>query len=86
MGVRVVFLPDCPLVLSLLKHRGIGAFLNIKMRNPNKRSPLNNSIDKQNFIKINDKFVNALHSLSMISLKNYLLDKTNVLISCLCLS
>ena len=44
MGVRVVFLPDCPLVLSLLKHRGIGAFLNIKMRNPNKRSPLNNNI------------------------------------------
>ena len=28
VGVRVVFLPDCPLVLSLLKHRGVGAFLN----------------------------------------------------------
>ena len=26
MGVRVVFLPDCPLVLSLLKNRGVGAF------------------------------------------------------------
>ena len=26
--VRVVFLPDCPLVLSLLKHRGVGVFLN----------------------------------------------------------
>ena len=30
VGVRVVFLPDCPLVLSLLKHRSIGAFLNQK--------------------------------------------------------
>ena len=28
MGVKVVFLPYCPLVLSLLKHRGVGAFLN----------------------------------------------------------
>ena len=27
VGVRIVFLPDCPLVLSLLKHRGI-VFLN----------------------------------------------------------
>ena len=25
VGVRVVFLPDCPLVLSLLKDKGIGA-------------------------------------------------------------
>ena len=24
--VRVVFLPDCPLILSLLKHRDVGAF------------------------------------------------------------
>ena len=28
VGVRVVFLPDYPLVLSLLKHRGVRAFLN----------------------------------------------------------
>ena len=28
VGVRVAFLPDCLLVLSLLKHRGVGAFLN----------------------------------------------------------
>ena len=28
MGVRVVFLPNCPIVLFLLKHRGIWAFLN----------------------------------------------------------
>ena len=47
MRVRVVFLPDCPLVLSLLKHRGVRAFLNQKMRNPNRRSPLNNCIDKE---------------------------------------
>ena len=24
--VEVVFLPDCPLILSLLKHRDVGAF------------------------------------------------------------
>ena len=46
MGVKIIFLPDCPLVLSLLKHRDIGTFLNIKMRNPNRENPLNNSIDK----------------------------------------
>ena len=26
VGVRVVFLPDCPLILSLLKYRDVGAF------------------------------------------------------------
>ena len=26
--VRAIFLLECPLVLSLLKHRGVGAFLN----------------------------------------------------------
>ena len=46
MGVRVVFLPDCPLVLFLLKYKGVGAFLNKKKRNPNRESPLNNSIDE----------------------------------------
>ena len=30
VGVKVVFLPDCPLVLSLLKHKGVGAFFNKK--------------------------------------------------------
>ena len=46
MGVRVVFLPDCPLILFLLKYKGVGAFLNPKkMRNPNRDSTLNNSID-----------------------------------------
>ena len=30
MGVKVVFLSDCLLVLSLLKYRGVGAFLNPK--------------------------------------------------------
>ena len=28
MGVRVVFLPKCPLVLFLLKYKGVGIFLN----------------------------------------------------------
>ena len=47
--VRVVFLPNCPLVLSLLKHRSIGAFFNQKKkRNPNKENPLNSSIDNIN--------------------------------------
>ena len=44
MGVRVAFLPNYPLLLSLLKHKGVGAFLNLKIRNPNRESPLNNSI------------------------------------------
>ena len=48
MGVRVVFLPDCHLVLSLLKHRGVGAFWTKKMRNLNRENPLNNSIDNNN--------------------------------------
>ena len=30
VGVRIVFLPDCPLILFLLKHRGVGVFLNQK--------------------------------------------------------
>ena len=30
MRVRVAFLSDCPLVLSLLKHKGVDAFLNKK--------------------------------------------------------
>ena len=40
MEVRVAFLPDYPLVLSLLKYRGVGVFLNLKMRDPNRGSPL----------------------------------------------
>ena len=44
VGVRVAFLPNYPLVLSLLKHKGVGAFLNLKIRNPHRESPLNNSI------------------------------------------
>ena len=48
VGVRIVFLPNCPLVLSLLKHRGIWVFLNQKMRISNKENPLNSNIDMQN--------------------------------------
>ena len=40
VGVRVVFLPDCPLVLSVLKHRGVGAFLNKKNEDPKWEKPL----------------------------------------------
>ena len=32
VGVRVIFLLDCLLVLSLLKHRGVEAFLNKKKK------------------------------------------------------
>ena len=32
VGVRVVLLPDCPLVLSLFKHRGVGTFLKKEKR------------------------------------------------------
>ena len=32
MGVRVVFLSDRHLVLSLLNHRGVGVFLNQKKK------------------------------------------------------
>ena len=34
VGVKVVFLPDCPLVLSLLQHRGVGAFLKQQNKDP----------------------------------------------------
>ena len=30
VGVKVIFLPNCPLVLSLHKHRGVGVFFNQK--------------------------------------------------------
>ena len=32
MKVRVIFLPDCTLVLSLHKHKDVGTFLNLKKR------------------------------------------------------
>ena len=54
VGVRVVFLLDCPLVLSLLKHRSVGVFLNKKMRIPNGGSPLNSSILQDQWISFLD--------------------------------
>ena len=44
MGVRVAFLPEYPLVLFPLKHIGVWAFLNKKIKNLNRVSPLNSSI------------------------------------------
>jgi len=45
VALRVVFLLDYPLVLSLLKHRGVEAFLKKKkLRIPN-RETLNSNID-----------------------------------------
>ena len=55
VGVRVAFLPEYPLVLFLIKHRGVGAFLNKKIRNPNRGSPLNSRIDNWWNIKWNTK-------------------------------
>ena len=34
VGVRVIFLLDCPLVLSLLKLKGVEVFLNQKNEDP----------------------------------------------------
>ena len=46
MRIRVVFLLDCPLILSLFKHKDVGVFLKKKRKkNSNRRSPLNSSID-----------------------------------------
>ena len=45
MGVKVIFLPNCPLILSLLKYRDVRIFLNKKMRNSNREKSLNSSID-----------------------------------------
>ena len=38
--VKVVFLLDYPLVLSLLKHKDVGAFLNQKNEDPKQEKPL----------------------------------------------
>ena len=40
MRVRVVFLPNCPLVLFLLKYKGVGAFLNKKNEESKQEKPL----------------------------------------------
>ena len=40
VGVRIVFLPDCPLILFLLKHRGVGVFLNQKNKESKQGKPL----------------------------------------------
>ena len=52
--VRVVFLPDCPLILSLLKYRSIWAFLNQKNEESKQGSLLNSSIDKIIWMKFKD--------------------------------
>ena len=38
--VRVVFLPDCSLVLFLLKYKGVGAFVNKKNEESKQEKPL----------------------------------------------
>ena len=40
VGVRVVFLLDCPLVLFLLKYKSVGAFLNKKNEESKQEKPL----------------------------------------------
>ena len=40
MGVRVVFLPYYPLILSLLKHRGVETFLNQENEESKQGKPL----------------------------------------------
>ena len=57
VGVRVVYLPDCLLILSLLKHRGVGGIFELKkMRNPNRESPLNSSINNLKKKEMNVRF------------------------------
>ena len=56
MGVRVAFLPDYSLILSLLKHRDIEAFWTKKMENSNRKNSLNSSIDYIYKIKTWDFF------------------------------
>ena len=41
VGFRVIFLPDCSLILSLLKHRGVWVFLNQKNEDPKQKKPPN---------------------------------------------
>ena len=40
VGVKIVFLLDCSLILSLLKHRSVGTFLNKKNENSKQGKPL----------------------------------------------
>ena len=46
MGVRIVFLPNYPLILSPLKHRSVRTFLNQENEESKQENPLNNIIDK----------------------------------------
>ena len=52
MGVRIVFLLDCHLVLSLLKYRSVGAFKKKKKKRENLKQGnlLNSSIDNKMMI------------------------------------
>ena len=47
--VRHVFLPNYPLVLSLLKSRSVWGILEQKKSGPNKGNPLKSSIDEVKF-------------------------------------
>ena len=40
VGVKVVFLSNCPLVLSLHKHKGVRIFLNEKNEVSKQKKPL----------------------------------------------
>ena len=46
VGVRIVFLPNYPLILSPLKHRSVRTFLNQENEESKQENPLNNIIDK----------------------------------------
>ena len=39
VGVRIVFLHDYPLVLSILKHKGVKVFFNRKNEDPKQEKP-----------------------------------------------
>ena len=50
MGVIIVFSLDCPLVLSLLKYRGVRTLKKKKKKESQTRNLLNSSIDNKMMI------------------------------------
>ena len=62
MGVKILFLPDCALILFLLKHRSIWVFLDQKIGSQIEKVPLNYNIDNLhlNFKNVNKKLLNCI--------------------------
>ena len=76
--IRVVFLQDCPFILSLFKHMDERVFLNKKMRIPNRGSPLKSSI-YHFLIFVSFSSHIFFHTLTLL-LKSYLREKEKKII------